>query len=48
MKKEALRSQLESFTEAFQRLVRSLSDEFETTTISEEDEDANEATYNDF
>ena len=30
--------------EAFPRLVRSLSKEFETTTISEEDEDANEAT----
>ena len=30
--------------EALPRLVRSLSDEFETTTISEEDEDVNEAT----
>ena len=44
VKKEALRSQVESFMEAFPRLVRSLSDEFNTTTISEEDEDANEAT----
>ena len=44
VKKEALRSQLESFMEAFPRLVRSLSEEFETTKISEEDEDANEAT----
>ena len=44
VKKEALRSQLESFMEAFPRLVRSLSEEFETTTISEEDEDANEST----
>ena len=44
MKKEALRLQLDSFMEAVPRLVRSLSDEFETTTISEEDEDANEAT----
>ena len=30
--------------ETFPRLVSSLSEEFETTTISEEDEDANEAT----
>ncbi len=44
MKKEALRSQLESFMEAFPRFVRSLSEEFETKTISEEDEDANEST----
>ncbi len=44
VKKEALLSQLDSFMETFPRLVSSLSEEFETKTISEEDEDANEAT----
>jgi len=44
VKKEALWTQLESFMDAFPRLVRSLSEEFETTMISEEDEDANKAT----
>ncbi len=37
-------SQLGNFVDAFSRLVTSFSEEFETTTISEEHEDANEAT----